>query len=554
MATVPERVELAPGFSICRAVTGLWQIADMERGGKAVDPDAAAAAMQRYVDQGMTSFDMADHYGSAELITRTFLRANVAGSVQAFTKWVPDAAEPITREVVREGVQRSLDRMGVDCIDLLQFHWWDYLNPGYLDALKYLSEMQREGKIKMLGLTNFDTAHLRIIVKSGIKIHTNQVCQSLLDARASGEMARFCTENGIKLLCFGTIAGGLLSEKYLRRREPKPKSWSAMKYKRYIDVWGGWALFQELLLVLERLGAKHGVSIPNIAARYVMQQPSVGAVIIGARLTESEHIADTLKLFTFSLDAEDVRSIEAITKGRARRIPGDCGDEYRKPPFLTASGDLSHHVSSFPTTLEVRGACAWKTKGGRAGGVHENGGIHGRRAAALSGSVWEDIAGFSRAVRQGNRIYVSGSTAIHGTMAVAVGDAQAQATFVLDKLEGAIKALGGAGLQDVCRTRIYVRSLDHWEPVAREHGRRFGAVELKPASTLVQAALVEEEYLVEMEADAELQQEVAVGGGLAGAAAAAAAAAAMNTAVLLMGIAIGAGSALVLMRRAQARV
>ena len=118
-----ERVELAPGFSICRAVTGLWQIADMERGGKTVDPAAAATAMQRYVEKGLTSFDMADHYGSAELITRNFLQANAGGSVQTFTKWVPDAAVPITREVVREGVQRSLDRMGVDCIDLLQFHW-----------------------------------------------------------------------------------------------------------------------------------------------------------------------------------------------------------------------------------------------------------------------------------------------------------------------------------------------------------------------------------------------------------------------------------------------
>jgi diketogulonate reductase-like aldo/keto reductase len=208
--------------------------------------------------------------------------------------------------------------MGVDCLDLLQFHWWDYLNPSYLDALQHLSEMQREGKIKLLGLTNFDTAHLRIIVKAGIKIHTNQVCYSLLDGRAGEEMAKFCVENDIKLLCFGTIAGGLLTEKYLRKPEPSLSSWSTMKYKRYIlllllplhapanalfachtsyiDVWGGWDLFQELLLTLEKVAKKHAVSIPNVAARYVLQQPAVAAVLIGARLTESEHIADTLKV------------------------------------------------------------------------------------------------------------------------------------------------------------------------------------------------------------------------------------------------------------------
>ena len=83
-----ERVELAPGFSICRAVTGLWQVADMERGGKTVDAEAASTAMGSYVEQGLTSFDMADHYGSAELITSTFLSKAKKGSVQTFTKCI----------------------------------------------------------------------------------------------------------------------------------------------------------------------------------------------------------------------------------------------------------------------------------------------------------------------------------------------------------------------------------------------------------------------------------------------------------------------------------
>lgn len=482
--------ELAEGFCISRVVTGLWQIADMERTGS-VDEERAANAMFKYVENGLHSFDMADHYGSAECITKVLLGKCKESNrnVQVFTKWVPDAAVPITREVVHAGILRSLERLGVECIDLLQFHWWDYLNPGYLDALFYLSELQREGKIRLLGLTNFDTAHLRIIVKAGIKIHTNQLCCSLLDRRAQKDMATFCQEHGIKLLCFGTIAGGLLSDKWLGvEEEPtsangKIATWSAMKYKRYIDAWGGWPLFQELLRAAKTVAMKYDVSIANVAAKYVMQQPAVGAIIIGARLGESEHIENSSNLFKFKLEADDLAAINAVLD-RSTPIPGDCGDEYRKPPFLTASGDLSHHVSSFPSALEV------KTGDGK--------------SVAMSGTVWEDVAGFSRAVRHGQRICVSGTTSTHRTLAVAPTDAQAQACFVLDKVESSVKALGGQ-LSDIVRTRIYVKRIEDWEVVAREHGRRFESVVMKPANTLVQAGLVGEEYLVEMEAEAEVQ-------------------------------------------------
>jgi enamine deaminase RidA (YjgF/YER057c/UK114 family) len=121
------------------------------------------------------------------------------------------------------------------------------------------------------------------------------------------------------------------------------------------------------------------------------------------------------------------------------------------------------------------------------------------RAAVGSGTVWEALAGYARAVRVGDRILVSGTTATGPDGAVAPGDAAAQATFILDKIERAIEALGGR-LRDVVRTRVYVRRLEDWEAVARVHGARFGAV--RPANTLVQAGLVGDPYLVEIEAEA----------------------------------------------------
>src|SRR3954452_2761805 len=122
----PDRTMLAPGLEISRVVTGLWQVADMERDGRLLDRDAAAAAMADYARDGFDTFDMADHYGSAELITGRFLSLQAATDEQraaAFTKWCPTPG-PMTPEVVRAGIEERLERLGVPSVDLLQFHWW----------------------------------------------------------------------------------------------------------------------------------------------------------------------------------------------------------------------------------------------------------------------------------------------------------------------------------------------------------------------------------------------------------------------------------------------
>ena len=103
-----------------------------------------------------------------------------------------------------------------------------------------------------------------------------------------------------------------------------------------------------MLRAAAEIARKHGVSISNVATRWVLEQRRVAAVIIGARLGESEHATDNLRLFAFALDAEDRARLEAAFAA-TRPIPGDCGDEYRRPPFLTASGDLSHHLSELPS-------------------------------------------------------------------------------------------------------------------------------------------------------------------------------------------------------------
>ena len=478
-------IEITPGLKIARVLTGLWQIADLERDGKLLDPRETAKYMEPYVKAGLTTFDMADHYGSAEVIAGTFKNHIQGGEkAQMLTKWVPEPGK-VSKATICGAVEKALSRLQSEQLDLLQYHAWSYPDPAWLDTLFELQELKKQGLIKHLGVTNFDAAHLRIALASGIELATNQVCYSLLDQRASGEMKSVCEQYGAKLLAFGTLAGGFLSDKWLGKPEPKVDesfTWSQMKYKRFIDEAGSWSDFQKLLKTLKSIAKKHQVSLANIATKFILEQPHVAGVIVGARLGKGEHIDDSLKLFEFQFDKDDIGSIQEQLAG-LNPIHGDCGDEYRKPPFLTASGDLSHHVKGFPAPYETKTA--------------KNG-----KQLVVSGTYWEGMAGYSRAIKTGNTIKVSGTTATHGDLMIGGEDLKAQTHFIIDKIEGAIMSLGGT-LEDVDRTRIFVNDVNDWEAVARAHGERFR--DIQPANTLVEAKLVGEGYKVEIEAEATLK-------------------------------------------------
>lgn len=474
------KIDLAPGLAISRALTGLWQLADMERDGRTLDLERTADAMQPYVDAGLTTFDMADHYGSAELVAGIF-RSRQTGTVQCLTKWVPKPGR-VPPSDVRAAVNRALERLRADSVDLLQYHAWNYADPSWLETLYELQNLKREGLIRHLGLTNVDTAHLRIVKTSGIDAVSNQVSYSLLDQRAAARLGPYCAATGVGLLAYGTVAGGWLTERWVGQPEPdweRTGTWSMMKYGRFMRVAGGWEALQRVLTAAQRVAARHGVSIANVATRYILDQPGVAGVIVGARLGERAHVDDTLRLFAFSLSAEDRAEIRAVLD-TLHPIAGDCGDEYRKPPFLTASGDLSHHLQTMPAPYETAAGADGRTR-------------------CLTGTVWETAAGFARAIRHGRHIAISGTTATLGDRAIGGQDAAAQTHFAIDKIEGALQSLG-ATLADVVRTRVYVRHVRDWEPVARAHGERFG--DIQPANTLVGAELIGDEYLVEIEADA----------------------------------------------------
>ncbi len=476
----PDRFRLTDDLEISRILNGLWQVADMERGGVDLDAESAADHLARYAASGFDTFDMADHYGSAEIIASRLLRRRPDARV--FTKWCPPPGS-MTPEIVRAGVQERLDRLGVDWLDLLQFHWWSFEHPAWLDALHEFAALRAEGLIGEIGVTNFDAAHLHLALADGVPVRTNQVVCSLLDRRFADGLAEVCARHGVHLLAYGTVCGGFLSEQWLGRPEPAViEDWSKMKYRRFIESAGGWDAYQAVLSAAVGIARKHRVSAANVATRWVLNHPHVAGAIIGVRPGMNDHRTDNANLFGFDLDSEDCKALSAAFAGTSP-IPGDCGDEYRTPPFLTASGDLSHHLNSIPPACETRG-------------------VPGRSDVrlALSGSKWESSAGYCRARRMGDRILVSGTTATAGAeRVVAKGDAGAQATYILDKIVGAVGALGGS-VEDICRTRIYLTDINDTDAVAAAHGRVFG--DLKPVNTLIGIEALAGEYLVEIEAEA----------------------------------------------------
>jgi aryl-alcohol dehydrogenase-like predicted oxidoreductase len=135
-------------------------------------------------------------------------------------------------------------------------------------------------------------------------------------------MSEICARRGMKLLCYGTVAGGFLSERWLGQKEPHEPlgNRSLSKYKLIIEDAGGWNWFQALLAVLARIAGKHGRSIGSVASRYVLGLPHVAAVIVGVR--SREHLAEHARLFDFALDAADQSAIAAVLAQR-HPLPGD---------------------------------------------------------------------------------------------------------------------------------------------------------------------------------------------------------------------------------------
>ncbi len=315
-----KKIKLFPGYEISPVIKGGWQLSDGHSLTATIQKDNAIADTLTFIESGISTLDFGDIYtGVEELIGRAIhtLRdrygSGARDMVQLHTKYVPNQAslENYDANGVEKIVDRSLFRLGVDRVDLVQLHWWKYEKLGALAALSELFRLKSAGKIRDVGVTNFDLEHLRQFVSAGFKPATIQVQYSVLDRRVEGEMARYCHDQGIGILAYGTVAGGLLAEKYLGKLEPiEDETRSATKYRLIIEEFGGWSLFQEVLLLLKSIAAENQSDIGTVASGYILQQIGVKAVIVGARSVS--HLQSNLQIPEITFTAESIRDLSAL--------------------------------------------------------------------------------------------------------------------------------------------------------------------------------------------------------------------------------------------------
>ncbi|WP_420407327.1 aldo/keto reductase [Hoeflea sp.] len=323
-----QTVELAPGHRITRVIKGGWQLAG---GHGAVDRDAGIKDMIAFADAGITTFDCADIYTGVEAMIGDFRAeykrvrgAEALSAVKVHTKFVPDLGNlaTLTREDVAKAIETSLERLRMERLDLVQFHWWDYEIDRQVEVAGWLADLRQQGKIANIGGTNFDTAQMQRILDAGVPLVSMQVQYSLIDDRPQRALAAAAEKAGVQLLCYGSVGGGLFSERMLGMPEPQPpfENRSINKYKLIVDEFGGWALFQDLLEVLDAIAKARGTDIASVASRAVLERPSVAAVIIGAR--NRNHLERNLAIPGIALSSEDFDRINSVL-ARANPVPGD---------------------------------------------------------------------------------------------------------------------------------------------------------------------------------------------------------------------------------------
>ncbi|MGP9818527.1 aldo/keto reductase [Salinarimonas sp. NSM] len=325
-----ETAPLAGAHAMSRVIRGGWQLAG-DHG--PVDPAEAVAQMEAFLDAGITTFDCADIYRGVEEMIGAFIAdlrrrrgREAADRVVVHTKLVPDLGRlaDIRPHEIEAIVDRSLARLRIERLHLVQFFWWDLGVGDPQAALAVLDACRRKGKVGAIGVTNWDSGPIARFRAAGVDVVSAQVQYSLLDRRPAGGLADWARAHDVALLCYGTLAGGFMTDAWLGRPDPgfAHENRSLVKYRLIIDEFGPWDMFQELLATLRAIADRHGVSIASVATRWVLDQPGVAAAIVGARY--ARHLPRTLEVFGFSLDEGDLRAIDAVL-ARAR---GPAGPVY----------------------------------------------------------------------------------------------------------------------------------------------------------------------------------------------------------------------------------
>lgn len=306
-----------------KIIRGCWQLAT---GHSQQNPNITPIIDA--VDCRFTTFDCADIYLGVEELLGKATKAVPGEKLRIHTKFVPDLSrlKDIDRKYIESVIDRSLQRLQVECIDLVQFHWWDWEIENYFFAMEILSDLKAKGKIAEIGLTNVNSKYLEAFTQR-FEIFSLQTQVSLFDRRMERGIGKLCRRKKIKIFAYGSLLGGFLSEKWLGKVEPDAnqlENRSLVKYKLLLDAACGWKEFQRRLAVLSGLAAKYHGDIANIALAALLQKGEIDAAIVG--LSPQNYYTQNRMLKALpTLEAEDLQEI----MGWECHLQGDAYDEER---------------------------------------------------------------------------------------------------------------------------------------------------------------------------------------------------------------------------------
>jgi aryl-alcohol dehydrogenase-like predicted oxidoreductase len=326
-----DTATLADDQVVPRIITGAWQLSTGHQTPRS--REEVFESLSRAVDAGINAFDCGDIYTGVEELLGDFLKeyrdrggSVAAGRVKIHTKLVPDldSLATLDKSYVERIVDRSLRRLGIEQLDLVQLAWWSYDIERWVEVAGWLDDLRTAGKISQVGVTNFDVESLKAIVDAGVPIRSHQIQYSALDHRPEGGMVEYCQANGIGIFCYGTLAGGFLSDRHLGASDPgaDPGNRSLVKYRLIIDEYGGWEAYQALLAEMKRIAHSHSATVAQIALRYVLDRPGVTSAIVG--VSGAERVAEACGVFDLALGDDDREAIHDL----GMRAPGPKGSVY----------------------------------------------------------------------------------------------------------------------------------------------------------------------------------------------------------------------------------
>jgi aryl-alcohol dehydrogenase-like predicted oxidoreductase len=253
-----------------------------------VDDDQSVRAIQAGIDAGINFIDTAPAYGAGhaeEVVGRAIAGRRdevVVATKVGIIRTENDFVRNLTPESVRQEVDDSLRRLGVDTIDLYQIHWPDPKTP-ISETMEELKKAQEAGKFRYLGVSNFNIKQMDELREFGTLVSL-QPHYSLLKRDIEGKVVRYCIDNTIGIVNYGTLAGGILTGKF---REIPDFEEGDNRYKFY--PWFRepvWSKVQSLLDVLREIAEDRRVPVAQVAINWTTQQPGITSSLVGAKTPE----------------------------------------------------------------------------------------------------------------------------------------------------------------------------------------------------------------------------------------------------------------------------